>query len=76
MTELPLCPISHFVLQSVDQLCHIASFLAIDELLCASSLSRSLHSLFDSEAVWLGRLRSAKLLQRIPGHSGQWRMDG
>ena len=60
---MPQC---RFALQSADHICHVATFLAIDDLMQCSSLSRSLHSLFDGEAVWLSRLRAAQAIQCIP----------
>jgi hypothetical protein len=44
----------------------IASYLRVSELLQASALSRTLHSLFDSAAVWRGRLKEAEAVQYAP----------
>jgi hypothetical protein len=44
----------------------IATYLRLHELLQASLLSRSLHTLFNSEAVWRGRLKEVEALQCVP----------
>ena len=50
-------------LQSPDIVYACASYLSVSELLQASALSRCLHALFDSEAVWRARLRQAEAEQ-------------
>ena len=50
-------PTSCAVLHSSDHVRLIATYLPVDDLLHVASLSRALHPLFDSEAVWLGRLK-------------------
>ena len=54
------------LLQSADHAWLITSYLAMDDLMQCSSLSHSLHPLFDGEAVWHGRLRAVEATQHIP----------
>ena len=53
------------ILLSSDYVRLIADYLQIDDLMTLSTLSRSLHTVFDGEAVWQGRLRLAKCIQRV-----------
>ena len=63
----PACPLppSHSVFLSADHVRLIAAYLAINDLLTASTLCRSLHTLFDSDAVWQSRLKAAEAQQRV-----------
>jgi len=63
MQEADYCPAFHAVLHSSDHIRLIANYLCIDELMAASALCRTLHALFDGDAVWQGRLREAEAVQ-------------
>ena len=59
-------PAINSALQSADHAHLIASYLRVNDLLTASTLSRSLHAVFDSDAVWRDRLKQAeRLTQRV-----------
>ena len=53
------------VLHSPDHARLVAAFLSTDELLAASSLSRGLHAMLDSEPVWQHRLIEALRIQHV-----------
>ena len=55
--------ISQIMIQLVAQARFVAAYLSVSELIVASALCRSLHTAFDSEAVWQGRLEEAKATQ-------------
>ena len=59
----PFSPAAVQCLQSSDLVHLIASYLPIADLLQASALSRPLHALFDSDAVWQGRVKDVEAVQ-------------
>ena len=76
MTSLPPSPSLTFAPQPLtrtssltlllslpDLIYYTSHFLTLDELLCCSSLSSRLHTLFDSDKVWRRRLGEAKHIQ-------------
>ena len=50
---------------SADHVHLISAYLHVDELMQASELCRASHAQFDSDAVWLDRLRWAEHIQRM-----------
>ena len=60
-----VAPPSHAILHSADFVRLIAAYVPVNDLLTASTLSRALHVLFDSEAAWQGKLRWAEAVQHI-----------
>ena len=56
---------SHAVLHSADHVRLIAAYLSITDLLVASALCRASHAVFDSDAVWHGRLSAVECVQRV-----------
>ena len=57
--------LSPTILHSADFVRLIVACVPVNDLLTASTLSRALHVLFDSEAAWQGKLRWAEAVQRV-----------
>ena len=53
------------VFHSADHVGLVATCMSFNDLMAASSLCRSLHAVFDSEAVWQSRLRHAERIQHV-----------